>query len=85
MPDNDCEKLLIEGRKRLQMSAVDAVEGFSEQTLKLVVKGSRVVISGKNIKITAFNKQSGNLTADGDFADIKFGGEKQAVLKRIFK
>lgn len=85
MTENECEKLLIEGRKRLQMTAVDSVEGFSEQTLKLIVKGSRVIITGKNIKITAFNKQSGNLSADGDFSDIKFGTGKQAVLKRIFK
>lgn len=85
MPENECEKLLIEGRKRLQMTGVEAVEGFSEQTLKLIVKGSRVILSGKDIKITAFNKQSGNLSADGDFTEIKFGGEKQAVFKRIFK
>lgn len=85
MPENDCEKLLIEGRKKLQMTGVEAVEGFSEQTLKLLVKGSRVVIGGKNIKITAFNKQSGNLSADGEFTEMRFGGEKQSIIKRIFK
>lgn len=85
MPENECEKLLIEGRKKLQMTSVDAVEGFSEQTLKLIVNGGRVIINGKNIKITAFNKQSGNFSADGEFTDVKFGGEKQAVFKRIFK
>ena len=85
MPENEIEKLLLEGRKRLQMTAVDAVEGFSEQSLKLLVKGNKVIISGRNIKITAFNKQSGNLSAEGEFTDVKFDGEKQPFLKRIFK
>lgn len=85
MPEIELEKLLLEGRKRLQMTAVEAVEGFSEQSLKLLVKGNRVTITGSGIKITAFNKQSGNLAAEGEFTEIKFGGEKQSVFKRIFK
>ena len=85
MAENEIEKMLLEGKRRLQMTSVQAVEGFSEQSLKLIVNGNKVIISGKDIKITAFNKQSGNLSADGDFTEIKFGGEKQPILKRIFK
>ncbi|MDY6367914.1 MAG: YabP/YqfC family sporulation protein [Clostridia bacterium] len=85
MPEMELEKLLLEGRRRLQMTAVEAVEGFSEQSLRLLVKGNKVLITGRGIKITAFNKQSGNLAAEGEFNEIKFGGEKQPIFKRIFK
>ena len=44
-----------------------------------------MIISGEGIKISAFNKASGNLTAEGNFTNIKFGGEKTKFVKRIFK
>ena len=50
------DKLCLDGRKKLSMSGVDAVDGFSEQSLKLSVGKNKVTIIGENIKITAFNK-----------------------------
>ena len=67
------------------MTCVEAVDGFSETALKISVKGNKVIITGRNLKITAFNKQSGNLAAEGDITDVKYGGEKQPIMKRIFK
>ena len=85
MQETVCEKILLEGRRKLQMTCVEAVDGFSEQTLKISVKGNKVIITGKNLKITAFSKESGNLSAEGEITDVKYGGEKQPFIKRIFK
>lgn len=82
---NTLEKFTLEGRKRLSITGVNSVDGFSERELKLTVSGSRVDIRGENIKITAYNNVSGNFTADGLFSEIKFGGKKVPMLKRIFK
>lgn len=79
------DQLVLDGRKRLQMTCVEGVEGFTEQSLKLIVKGNRVQILGENIKITAFNKASGNLSAEGDFSEIKYNYKKAPLIKRIFK
>ncbi len=79
------DQLVLDGRKRLSMTNVESVEGFSEQSLKLIVKGNRVQILGENIKITVFNKASGNLSAEGDFSEIKYNYKKAPLLKRIFK
>lgn len=81
----EIDKLVLDGRKRLTMSGVDSVDGFSEQTLKLSVSGNKVVVCGENIKITAFNKNSGALTADGNFFEIKYNKKKAPFVKRIFK
>ena len=78
-------KLVLEHRKRLTMSAVEAVDGFSEQCLKLTVAGCKVLITGENIKITAYNKGNGNLSAEGEFSCIKYGNKKAPVLKKLFK
>ena len=79
------DKLEIIGRKRLAMSGVEAVDGFSEQVLNLTVLGNKVKITGEKIKITAFNKATGTLMADGVFNEIKYNAKKVPMLKRIFK
>ena len=82
---NELDKLIIEGRKRLSMTGVSSVDGFSEEYVKLTVNGSKVQILGNNIKITSFNKNNGNLTADGNFNQVKYDVKKEPILKRIFK
>ncbi|MBQ3115546.1 MAG: YabP/YqfC family sporulation protein [Clostridia bacterium] len=81
----EVQKLILEDRKHLSLSGVEAVDGFSEQCLKLTVSGSKVVVLGNNIKISAFNKQTGNLTADGDIFEIKYSHKNQPLIKRLFK
>ncbi len=77
--------LCLDDRKRLSMTGVDAVDGFSEQYLKLTVNGSKVTVNGTGIKITAYNKATGSLTADGEFCEIKYIGKKVPMMKRLFK
>ena len=79
------DKLELDGRKRLAMTAVDAVDGFTEQTLNLTVAGVKVRISGDKIKITSYNKTSGTLTADGESAEIRYLKNREPVTKRLFK
>ncbi len=79
------DKLELMGRRRLAMSGVEAVDGFSEQALNLTVSGVKVRITGEKIKITAFNKATGTLMADGVFNEIRYNAKKTPLLKRIFK
>lgn len=79
------DRLELLGRKRLAMCGVEAVDGFSEQALNLTVSGVKVKITGEKIKITAFNKATGTLTADGIFNEIRYNAKKTPLLKRIFK
>ena len=79
------DRLELVGRKRLAMCGVEAVDGFSEQALYLTVSGVKVKITGEKIKITAFNKAAGTLSADGIFNEIKYNAKKTPLLKRIFK
>ncbi len=87
MPNNinESDKLSLEGRKKLTMSGVDAVDGFTDQALRLTVGGSKVVIQGENLKITSYNKATGALSADGTICEIKYVGKKAPFLKRVFK
>ena len=79
------EKLVLEARKYLSLCGVQTVDGFNEQTIRLTVNGSKVVVVGNNLKITAFNKANGNLIAEGEFNEIKYSHKKLPIVKRIFK
>ena len=79
------QKLTLENQKKLYMSGVDSVDSFSDKELKLTDGGSKVLIGGEGIKITAYNKGNGALTADGKFDSIRYDANKAPFFKRIFK
>lgn len=82
---NNQEKLILDSKKHLSLTCVESVDGFNEQFLKLSINGVKVQILGEKIKITAFNKASGHLDAQGDIYQIKYLTKKQPIVKRIFK
>ncbi len=79
------EKLVLDERKTISLTGVETVDGFNEQMLKLTINGSKLQILGENIKITAFNKATGNLCAQGNIFEIKYAHQKQPLVKRIFR
>ena len=81
----EVDRIILDGRKRLSMTGVQSVDGFSEQVINLTVLGNKVRISGENIKITAYNKATQTLSADGIFNEIKYNHKKEPIVKRIFK
>ena len=87
MPEqqNDVQKIIIEDRKRLLLNGVVSVDGFSEQLLKLTLVDGKVFVYGEGIKITAFNKLTGVLQAEGSFFKLTFENEKKPLLKKIFR
>ncbi len=81
----EIDKLILEGRKKLNMTLVTSVDSYSEQILRLTVGQNKVSIIGENLKIEAFNKQSGNLLVDGTINEIKYNVNKKPIIKRLFK
>ena len=79
------ENLTLINRNKLNITCVESVESFSEQVLKLVVSGSKMIINGLCIKILAYDKLSGNFSAEGEIREIKYEHKKQPFMKRIFK
>ena len=81
----ESDKLILENRKKLNMTNVSSVDSYSEQVLKLSVRDSKVIINGEKLKIEAYNKSSGNLIVDGTINEIRFNVNKPALVKRLFK
>ncbi len=83
--NNIPDRLELIGRKKLSMTGVSSVDGFTEQSLKLTVNGSKVIINGENVKVTSYNKANGNLTAEGEISEIKYNAKSRPLVKRLFK
>ena len=81
----ESDKLILENRKKLNMTNVSSVDSYSEQVLKLSVRDSKVIINGEKLKIEAYNKSSGNLIVDGTINEIRFNVNKPPLVKRLFK
>ena len=79
------DRLVLENRRKLNMTNVTSVDSYSEQTLKLSVRESKVVVSGEKLKIEAYNKGSGNLIVDGIINEIRYNVNKPPLVKRLFK
>ena len=81
----ESDKLILENRKRLNMTNVSSVDSYSEQVLKLSVRDSKVIINGEKLKIEAYNKSSGTLIVEGTINEIRFNVNKPPLVKRLFK
>lgn len=79
------ENLTLTNRNKLNITGVDCVESFSDEVLKLVVNGSKMMVCGLGIKILSYDKSSGNFSAEGEIREIKYEHKKQPFIKRIFK
>ena len=79
------ENLTLINRNKLNITCVECVESFSEQVLKLVVAGTKMVVCGLGIKILSYDKLSGNFSAEGEIREIKYEHKQQPFMKRIFK
>jgi hypothetical protein len=75
MDKEQCEHILtIESLKRLTATGILSVDSFSASQLILSYSGGRIVVSGSQMKITAFSKSSGTFSASGNFSGVKYGG-----------
>ena len=83
--EQDLQVLTLEGQKRLTMTGVESVDGFSEQSLKLTLAGKRVLVTGSVLKITSFYKATGCMRAVGLFDSVRYDAIKGSFFKRVFK
>ncbi len=66
--------LTIEERKKITMTGVESVTAFSPQQISLNLSGGKLVITGSDLKITAFSKTSGTFSATGNISSLRYGG-----------
>lgn len=77
--------IILKNQTNLVLSGVDKVQNISPTEIIVEFSGKKLVILGENIEVEALEPQSKELVAKGLFTSFKFAGEKQKLLKRLFK
>ncbi len=78
-------KIMLDNRKKLVLNGVEKVLSSNDDSISLVVSGTKLYLGGHNLHIEKLDVESGLIEAEGDFESIKFGGTNKSFLKRLFK
>ncbi len=73
---NILHNLVMENRKRLVLSGVKEVEGFTETEVCLYTDMGQLTIKGKNLKVNQVSTETGELTMTGDMINVLIYSEK---------
>lgn len=82
------QNVIIENRKRLNISGVKEVSSFDDETVLLDTQLGKMTIKGEALHIESFNTVTGDLTTTGKvhavvyMSDVKTSG---GFLSRLFR
>ena len=82
---NAVSELHVFSRKRATFTGVEKVIASCETSLNLITACGNLTVSGEKLKIIKFDSDSGMLEFEGNINSLKYSGERQPLIKRIFK
>lgn len=85
---NIFHNIIIEGRKKLNISGIKDVISFDDETILLDTVQGRLTIKGEDLNIVSFNTESGDLSAGGKvYAVVYVSDTKQSggFISRLFR
>ena len=80
--------LALENRKILKATGVADVEGFDDTKVYAMLEGLSLTIGGKNLKVTSFSSENGNLVVEGEIDSVTYSNSfsrKAGIFARIFR
>ena len=85
---NVYQNVIIESRKKLNVSGVKDVTSFDDETILLETVLGKITIKGEDMRIVNFNNENGELSAVGKFDAVVYMSDQKATggfLSRIFR
>ena len=73
---NGLHSLVMENRKKLVISGVKEVEGFTETEVRLYTDMGQITVKGKNLKVNQVSTETGELIMNGDMINSVVYSEK---------
>ena len=79
--------VILEGRKRFNLSGIRDVISFDEETVMLDTSQGRLAIKGEGIHILNFNNTSGDLSGEGRIHAFIYTAEEkgEGFFARMFR
>lgn len=69
-------------RKRMEISGVSEVEGFTDEIITLSSSLGKIAVEGKELKIESFSVESGKIIVVGEFDSFCYYSEKNNGNKK---
>ena len=85
--NNTLQNIIIENRSKIHVSGVKEVLSFDDETVILNSTLGKITIKGDNMRISSFNTETGDLTAEGKIHAAVYMGDKKSggFISRILK
>ncbi|HNW04469.1 MAG TPA: YabP/YqfC family sporulation protein [Oscillospiraceae bacterium] len=64
----------IDERGKLSAAGIVSLEGFDEREIHAALPESMLVIGGRNLKVTGFSAETGDLSAEGKIDWLRYSG-----------
>ena len=77
--------LHLEGKKRLNISGVKSVDGFTDDKIRITAETGRIIITGARLKINCFAEATGAFSCEGEVFSVTLASQKQGFIKGLFK
>lgn len=82
--------LVMENRKRLVISGVKEVEGFTETEVSLYTEMGQLTVRGKNLHVSQVNTDTGELIMTGDLVNSLVYSDKPRrtpdnIITKLFR
>lgn len=82
------QNILIEDRRHLNLSGVEQVDSFNDNTIVLSTVKGRLSIKGENLNVSKLNLDEGKVEIDGLVNSLSYlskEGEPKNFIGKIFK
>ena len=80
--------LILEGRKRLNISGVEDVESFDEESVVVYTTKGLLIVNGKDLHIEKLSLDGGDLAIEGEVDSLRYeeeSKERGGFFSRMFK
>ena len=90
MDEKIVQSLLLENKETLNVTGVEGVDNFNDETVLLLTNKGRLTIKGERLNISKLNVDEGKLIVKGDinsliYSEYEGQREKASLIKKLFK
>lgn len=89
MDEKTVQSLLLENKEILNVTGVESVDNFNDETVVLLTSKGKLTIKGQKLNISKLNVDEGKLVVRGLINSMTFSEneqkEKIGLVRRIFK
>jgi len=90
MDEKTVQSLLLENKELLNVSGVEGVDNFNDETVVLITTKGKLTIKGEKLNISKLNVDEGKLVVKGIinsmlYSEYEGQKEKISLVKKLFK